>query len=97
MNFQKKEVKIIPNQQNEVNINKLIKPIFQSKIIRELLYQMKNSISKNNNVIKREILLPMLKSLSDIFLPYIIFTYSLIFLNLIIAIIILFIILTKKN
>jgi hypothetical protein len=91
----KREVNIVTN--NNDNMNKIHKILSQSNILKELLYQMKHTIYKNNNEIKKEIILPLFKTMSDVFFPYIIFTYSLIFLNLIIVIIILFIILTEKN
>ena len=97
MNNEKKEVKIITNNHSNLDISKLYKSLFQSKIFKELLYQMKHTINKNNNEIKKEIILPLFKSMSDVFLPYIIFTYTLIFLNLIIVIIILFLLLSNKK
>lgn len=97
MNNESKEVKIVTNNHSNFDISKINKSLFQSKVFKELLYQMKHTINKNNNEIKKEIILPLFKSMSDVFLPYIIFTYTLIFLNLIIVIIILFLLLSRKK
>jgi len=94
LNTSHKEVNIITKTNEDKD--KFFKNLSHSWIMKELIYQIKHAVYKNNNEIKKEIILPVFKYLSDIFLPYIIFIFTLIFLNLLITLFILYILLRRR-
>lgn len=87
------KVNLIPKdnkqQLNDNSSNKKINQIFYN-IVKDMLKEMKSLMHKNNDEIKNDIndiIIPIIKSLSEIYTPYIIIIYTIIFLILCISII----------
>jgi len=85
-----KDVILVQRNTNpELNKDKKINETFY-KIFKDILKEMKNIIHKNNDEIKNElneIIIPIIKSLSLTYTPYILIIYTILFLILCISIV----------
>lgn len=85
VNLIPKNSKDLSNDTSGKNINQIF-----YNIVKDMIKEIKNLMHKNNDEIKNDIndiIIPIIKSLSEIYTPYVMIIYTIIFLILCISII----------